>query len=136
MLMFAKAEPNSSLTLSEISINEGLSLPYAGKLLMILKKADLVRAVRGRNGGYILARPADQITLQEIFGALGDSLYGRHHCERYSDSDDACIHSDDCRVGGLWNVFDHYIQGILQRVTLSDIANGKLDIKETIGLRE
>ena len=53
MVLLARQE-GGSLTLPEISEAEGLSISYAGKLLNILKKAGLVKSVRGRLGGYAL----------------------------------------------------------------------------------
>lgn len=126
MILFSQA-PEGMLTLPEISSKEGLSLPYAGKLLMRLKKAGLVRAVRGRNGGFILCRPADKIYLKEILSALGDALYGSHHCDRYSVDEKICRHHDNCKVGTLWGYFNRHIQSIIEKVTLADIAAGKLD---------
>jgi len=128
LLLFADNGESQSLTLQEISNKEGLSLPYAGKLLMILKKAGLVEAIRGRKGGYVLSRPASEIKLQEVFSALGESLYGSHHCEKYSESDDVCVHSDDCKVGSLWDSFNTHIQSILTTVTLADVAEGKTEL--------
>jgi len=126
MLLFARNKPGQSLTLPEISEKEGLSLPYTGKLIMILKKAGLLKAVRGRNGGYILAQAPDKIKLDEIFAALGDKLYGPHHCNRYGK--DNCVHSGRCRVASIWSFFDHYIQTVLSQLTLADVAAGKVDM--------
>jgi Rrf2 family protein len=125
MVLFARAEPGESLTLPEISDKEGLSIPYAGKLITILKKAGLLKAVRGRNGGYILAQPAEKIKLDEIFAALGDKLYGPHHCYRYGK--DNCAHTGDCRIGSIWSFFDQYIQTVLSKLTLADVAEGNVD---------
>ena len=52
--MILLARNNAPMSLPEISDAEGLSIPYAAKLLGILRKADLVSAERGRNGGYRL----------------------------------------------------------------------------------
>ena len=126
MLMFAKYSNGKPLTLPFISDNESLSLPYAAKLLMILKKAGLVRAVRGRNGGYVLSRSAESIALKDVFEALGDSFFGQHHCARYSGSE-PCVHNDDCPVRSMWSSFDKYISTILNNVTLADLAEKKFD---------
>ncbi len=127
MLLFARAKPGTSLTLPEISDKEGLSLPYAGKLIMILKKAGLLKAVRGRNGGYILAQLPEKISLDEIFAALGDKLYGPHHCDRYGRTKGECVHTGDCQVGSIWRFFDQYIQTVLSRLTLADVVSGKVE---------
>lgn len=134
MILFSAA-PNGMLTLPEISSKEGLSLPYAGKLLMKLKKAGLVRAVRGRNGGFILIRPANQIYLREILSALGNSLYGSHHCNRYSFDDEACRHQDDCKVGTLWSFFNQHIDSIIEKITLADVAAGNLNLPKLINIQ-
>jgi len=134
MILFSSA-PNGMLTLPEISSQEGLSLPYAGKLLMLLKKAGLVRAVRGRNGGFILIRPADEIFLKEILSALGNSLYGSHHCDRYSVDEDSCRHQGDCKVGNLWDFFNQHIQSVIEKITLADVADGNLKAPKLINIQ-
>ncbi|MEW5923258.1 MAG: Rrf2 family transcriptional regulator [Candidatus Zixiibacteriota bacterium] len=131
MLLFVEKGNGTPLTIPEISSTEKLSIPYAGKLLMILKQAGLVKAVRGRKGGYILSKPAQQIPLREIFSALGEPFFGNHHCGRYTGESDVCVHDDDCRVRQMWSTFDRFINGILGKVTLADLANGKLDFLES-----
>jgi Rrf2 family transcriptional regulator, iron-sulfur cluster assembly transcription factor len=129
MLMFARKNNGKPLTLPIISRSESLSVPYAAKLLMILKKAGLVKAVRGRNGGYILSRPANEIALKDVFEALGDSFFGQHHCARYS-GDTSCVHNEDCPVRSMWSSFDSYISSIIKNVTLADLASGQFDFDQ------
>jgi Rrf2 family protein len=127
MLMFAEKGPETPLTITEISAGEGLSVPYTGKLLMILKQAGLVRAVRGRNGGYILARPPEEMILKDIFDALGEPFFGPHHCTRYAADNDVCVHNENCKVRDMWATFEQFIGGILGRLTLADLAAGNCD---------
>lgn len=119
------------LTIPEISASEKLSVPYAGKLLMILKQAGLVRAVRGRKGGYVLTKPPEQIQLKEIFAALGEPFFGNHHCRRYAGDSDICVHDGDCKVRTMWSTFDRFISGILEKVSLADLASGRFDFLES-----
>lgn len=127
MILLAKS--NHSMTLPEISTKEGLSLPYAGKLLMILKQAGLVKAVRGRKGGYVLSKPSQEITLSEIFSALGEPVFGPTHCERYSGEGDCCVHTEDCTVRDVWGAFNEFVSGYLDRVNLAELANGKKELR-------
>lgn len=135
MLLFVKRGIDTPLTLPEISASEGLSIPYAGKLLMILKQAGLVKAVRGRKGGYTLAKPADKQFLKEIFDALGESIFGPHHCDRHTGDRDVCVHIDSCTVRDMWNIFDQFIGNILDKVTLADLASGDYDFADTLSTR-
>ncbi|SYZ72182.1 Transcriptional regulator, BadM/Rrf2 family [Candidatus Zixiibacteriota bacterium] len=124
MILLARSGTGESLTLPEISAKEGLSLPYAGKLLMILKQSGLVKAVRGRRGGYTLAKPAEEIVLREVFDALGEPVFGPNHCERYNEDGECCVHNDDCTVRTVWGTFNRFVSGYLDSVTLADLVKG------------
>ncbi len=132
MILLARNQ-ELSLTLPEISAREGFSQPYAGKLLMILKQAGLVRAARGRRGGYVLARPAQDILLKDIFGALGEPVFSASHCERFSGESDTCIHVDDCAVKDVWGAFNEFVTDYVARTSLADLAIGKTQLKELTG---
>jgi Rrf2 family protein len=128
MVLLAK-NSGGPLTLPEISAKEGLSLSYSGKLLMLLKNARLVKSVRGRQGGYMLAKPAEEFALKQIFDALGTPLYSPKHCERYKGDLENCIHTRDCTVRGMWKGFSKMIDTVLGKLTLADLANGNYDFK-------
>jgi Rrf2 family transcriptional regulator, iron-sulfur cluster assembly transcription factor len=130
MLLLSSIGPEETLTLPDFQNKEGLSIPYAGKLLMILKRAGLVKAARGRNGGYALAKAPEKIVLREIFNALGESAFSQAHCERHSGIYKICVHQDGCRVREVWRTFDSFIGRVLDMITLADVANGKFDMLE------
>src|SRR4051794_351979 len=74
LLRLAKAE-SGSLTLPEIAAAEGLSVPHVAKLMSVLRQANMVDSVRGRSGGYRLARPAEEIGLGRLLLVLGEPLF-------------------------------------------------------------
>jgi Rrf2 family iron-sulfur cluster assembly transcriptional regulator len=125
MILLARNAAESSLTIPEISAREGLSLPYAGKLLMILRNAGLVKAARGRQGGYVISKPPEQIRLKEIFCALGKPLFSSGHCERYAGENECCVHAKDCTVKTVWGTVNNFVSGYLNNTTLADLALGK-----------
>jgi Rrf2 family protein len=57
-----------------IARRQGISEAYLDQLLTLLRRAGLVRSVRGPRGGHELARPADQISLLEVLSALEGSF--------------------------------------------------------------
>ena len=132
MLLFTRQNSGTPFTLPQISNDEALSVPYAAKLLMILKKADLVRAVRGRKGGYILARSAEQISVGEILRALGEGFFSKEHCLRFSGDDAVCIHNNDCSIREIWSSFERLFTLVLGRITLADLANRGFSFKDII----
>lgn len=55
---------------------QGISREYLAKVMRLLTKADVLKSSVGVNGGYVLGRDADKITLSEIFNAVeGDNFY-------------------------------------------------------------
>ncbi|MBZ0264105.1 Rrf2 family transcriptional regulator [bacterium] len=128
MIILARCGKDQALTLPEISEREGLTVSYAGKLLMILRQADLVQAERGRHGGYKLAKPAESISLKEIFKALGEPVFNPAHCKRYSGENETCIHTKDCRVRDVWATLSMFIDDYLQGISLADLAYGEIKI--------
>ena len=136
MLFLAKHHESKPLTLPEFSKNEGVSIPYVGKLLMILKKADLVKAIRGRNGGYSLTRDPSDILLKEIFDALGEPVYSAEHCDKFSGDKAICVHKNKCTVRGVWKTFDGFIGTILTKITLADLINTKGNINKILDIQK
>jgi len=71
LALHATEGPVQSLQIAE---RQGIPKQYLDQLMLILKKAGLVESSRGRQGGYVLARPANRITLLEIVTALEGPL--------------------------------------------------------------
>ena len=132
MLLLARRGLRASLTLPDFAESERLSVPYAAKLLMILKRAGLVRAARGRNGGYVLTKDPKKIKLKEIFDALGDPVFSSGYCDRFSGENDVCVHTDDCTVRHIWQSFNGLIGNMFSQVSLADTAAGDIDFSKTM----
>ena len=132
MLLLARRGTDETLALPEFELREGLSIPYAAKLLMILKRAGLVKAERGRKGGYMLARAPEQIALKEILDALGEPVFSSSHCGRHTGQFDTCVHHDDCQVRVIWKSFDNFIGQMLSGITLADVASGNLEFLQNV----
>lgn len=126
LVAIAKSGEHAQLSISEIAEMEGLSVPYTSKLLSILGKAKLVDAVRGRTGGFSLAKPSKDITLLEITLALGGPLMDVDHCERHTGLLDECVHLDNCSIYNVYSGLIGYITEYLQSTTLADMIDESL----------
>jgi Rrf2 family protein len=132
MVLLARSGTEHPLTLPEFGVREGVSTPYAGKLLMILKKSGLVRAVRGRNGGYVLAIPPEEISLKQVFDALGQPVFSTNHCDRYTGENEICVHQGGCSVRNIWETFEGITRTLLERISLAELASGDVDFLKEI----
>lgn len=114
-----------SATIPEISRREGLTEPHVAKLMTELRKGNLITSTRGQQGGYSLARPANEITVSEILDVLGGKLYDESFCERHSGKDAVCSRAMGCSIKSLWGEVQQAIDSVLTNVTLADIAAGE-----------
>lgn len=121
LLTLATRGEESQLTIPEIAEKEGLSEPYVGKLLSLLKKGNLIKSVRGRKGGFTIAKPANKITLLEAVTSLGGPLIEPNHCTKFTGVLQQCVHYDCCSVRYVLGGLVAYIGEFLSKTTLADI---------------
>ena len=103
-------------SVKEIAERTGLPQPYLEQILLAVKGAGLVRSKRGVGGGYVLARPPEEITLADILAAVDGpltTLMGEHdHCEGH------------CVLQEVWVGVSEETRQILERFTLADLVDG------------
>jgi len=102
---------------SDVAQDTKLALPTVQKLLKVLAKSDLVESVRGSDGGYRLARPAEQISAADILDALEGPL-AITECSADSSS---CELEDSCNVGSAWQRINTAIRNALADVSLAEL---------------
>ena len=105
----------------DIAERTGLPQPYLEQILLALKGAGLVRSKRGVGGGYVLARPAAEITLGEVVSAVDGPIvvgdFGRPH------EDGACDHEGQCVLLGVWADVGRTMRAHLDSYTLADMVD-------------
>lgn len=125
MVQLALGVDEAPMTVAQVAEREGLSTEYAGKLLNLLGQAGLVRSVRGRNGGFTLARPAEQITLAQIVRALSHDLFDTEYCERHSGAEEVCVHQSACTLRPVWSAVSEIVGQVLESFTLMDLLRSE-----------
>ncbi len=124
LLRLAQAGEGQALTIPEIAAAEGLSTPYAAKLLALLRQGDLIESVRGRSGGYRLASSPQDIRLGAVLLALGEPLFDDPgYCQRHAgtESNGRCVHLTSCNLRALWHTLEHWMRRTLDQLTLADL---------------
>jgi Rrf2 family iron-sulfur cluster assembly transcriptional regulator len=125
LLALARKGPEGQLTIPDIARAEGLSIPYTSKLLSILRKSGLITSVRGRGGGFCIARPPDQITLNDVLTALGGPLIEPDHCSRHSGQLEECVRAERCSIHDLLGDLASYVSSFLTQTTLQSILDNE-----------
>ncbi|HEV8137463.1 MAG TPA: Rrf2 family transcriptional regulator [Pyrinomonadaceae bacterium] len=128
LLQLARAQTTKeSLTLSQIAGQEGISSANAGKLMWILTKAGLVQSTRGTKGGYVLARPANEIRLNQVIRVL-EGEPAESHCKSYAGVLDACIHTGDCGIRPVIVELHQIVDNALAEITLSQLLGTEANV--------
>jgi len=109
-----------TVVLKSIAERQGLSESYLEQLFAVLKKAKLVKSVRGAQGGYSLADCAERITVGQILRALEGPVVA-HKCA--AEKGRPCSTSYNCCI--TKNVFERIEEGIYKiadSITLAQLA--------------
>ena len=115
---FNQSEP---ISLRDISLRQGISLVYLEQLFLKLKKNEVVKSIRGKNGGYILSRNASDIKISDILFAVEEKVK-TVGCEKHSKK--GCNgRSAKCISHNLWDELEVYINNFFQQRSLSDLIN-------------
>ena len=116
----------------DLARRTGLPQPYLEQILLSLKGVGLVRSKRGVGGGYVLARPAERITLAEIVAAVDGPIVAGDFGEPHKDG--ACDHEGQCVLLGVWADVGNHMREHLSSFTLADMvlqARGVRPVKRT-----
>src|SRR3984957_3113442 len=115
----------SVVPLAEIAEHDGMPLAYLEHLVARLRKAGLIDSRRGSRGGYMLSRPAEQITMAEVVEALEGSIAPIECISQSADGSIVCSRESDpnhvCPTKLLWTRVRGSIVRTLQETTLADL---------------
>jgi len=92
-----------------------------------LRRAGLVSSKRGPAGGHTLSRSPDAITLREAFEVLEEGA-SPWWCVEVEDPD--CAYAPGCGVRPIWMAMKTAAEGVLDRLTLLDIASTRTPVKK------
>ena len=101
-------------------------------MLRVLRKGGFVKAARGKEGGYTLARPAEAIVIGEVIDTLGGRLFESNFCESHTGQVPICTRSVDCSVRSLWRAVQVAVDHVLSRATLRDLQQNEEDMNSWV----
>lgn len=128
VLVLAARFGEGSLSVSQISLKEGISTPYLEQILNALKKRHFVKSVRGPQGGYVLAKKPSEITLQELLMILEE--------DKVFPVSEKPAHKADLDEISLanwifWRKFQTSLEEGLSKITLKELLDEARRLKKT-----
>lgn len=118
MLDLAIHYGEAPISIKSISQRQKISEYYLEQLFSPLRKANLIKSIRGAQGGYVLNKPPEDITVAEIMNVLEGPI-------EISDCLDgsSCNNMDCCATRLLWTKIKKSIDDVMESVTLKDMVD-------------
>ena len=119
----AKFNSMNPVSLRDISLRQGISLDFLEQIFSKLKKNDIVKSIRGTNGGYILNKKPENIKLANILNAVDEEVKTLQ-CKK--ESKKGCNgKTSKCITHNLWDELEVHINNFFEQKNLKDLANNK-----------
>lgn len=122
LIRIGSCKDRDGMSIPQLSETEQLSQHYIAKLTRLLRMSNLIRSTPGNKGGYVLAKPADEIVIKQVLEALGTPLD-----KEFTDENGAvmrfCTNSVDCSSRSLWQMIQMTVNNLLERITLLDLVS-------------
>ena len=115
----AKNNVKEPISLTEISLRQGISISFLEQLFLKLRRNNLVQSIRGPSGGYVLSKPPEEIKLLSIINAVDEKIKTLK-CRK--ESKRGCNHkSIKCITHNLWDDLEIHINKFFENNTLNDV---------------
>ena len=123
----ASFDRQNPISLRDISLRQNISLVYLEQIFSKLKKNNIVKSIRGTNGGYILAKDPEQIKLLNIFSAV-DEKVKTVRCRR--ESKKGCNGKlTKCITHNLWDELEMHINNFFEKKNLGEFLKNNIETK-------
>lgn len=120
MIDLARYSEEEPVSISSIAARQDISERYLEQLVGLMKKAGLVRSIRGATGGYVLARNACEISVGDVLRALEGSLEPVKCAAFYSE--EGCTASDGCVTKYVWQKINESINETVNQMMLDELV--------------
>lgn len=128
LIRLASQPPGELVQLSELAREENISPGYLEQIVRTLRPLGILRAVRGVGGGYTLARPAAEITMEDIF----ENLEGALSPVGCLVGDGVCSRQQICTTRSFWRALDEHVRNFLRGMTLEQLVVTMDDMPEAL----
>jgi Rrf2 family transcriptional regulator, iron-sulfur cluster assembly transcription factor len=104
------------VSIKSISEREDISAEFLEQIFFKLRKANMIRSVRGPGGGFFFARPLDKITLMDIIEGSGEGM-GITPCA--CGKKEPCNRKSDCPAYAIWRAMDGHMRDFAEAQTIA-----------------
>ena len=130
-LIMRLATIGEQLTLSQLAEAEVLPEPTVAKLLGMLRRGGVVEAVRGRNGGYVLAKPPERTSAGSVIRSISGEQVFEYPCSDSTDRPD-CTRTEDCGLRPVWKHLGSRVSEVLDQTSIADLLRTEMSVSSNL----
>ena len=125
LIDLARFDNINPVSLRDISLRQGISLDYLEQIFSKLRKNQIVKSIRGTQGGYVLSKKPNEIKLNNIFHAV-DEKVKTVKCNK--ESKKGCNgKASKCITHDLWDELETHINTFFEKKSLEDLLKNKIE---------
>ncbi len=129
LIDLAKYSEIDPVSINSIATRQGISERYLEQLMTLLKKAGLIKSIRGAGGGYVLAKGMEDISVGDVLRALEGDL-NPVECPAYS-SEDSCEAAGGCVTKYVWQRINDSINQTVNEISLKQLVEESRKVQNT-----
>ena len=114
----SKLESDVLLSLKKFSLQSSISFLFLQKIAKNLREANIIKAVKGKAGGYLLAKPADKISVKEVIDAV-DGPYSMMECAK---TDHCCEIRKKCKMRHGLEAINRQMIKYFEKLKVTDLS--------------
>ncbi len=122
MIDLAQHADEGAISLKAISARQSVSMKYLEAIAAMLNRGELIRSVRGKEGGYLLARPAEKISVAEVMAITEGSL-APIACDGLKNASCERAGAGLCLTFPMWQKLDAMIEQYLSGISIRDLLD-------------
>ena len=126
LAQYSEIEP---VSINSIATRQGISERYLEQLMTLMKKAGLIKSIRGASGGYVLAKEIEEISAGDVLRALEGNLQPVE-CAAFSQ-EDSCEASGVCVTKYVWQRINESINKTVDEISLKQLVEESKNVKDT-----
>ena len=121
MIDLARYSEKEPVSIGSVAVRQEISERYLEQLVALLKKAGLVKSIRGASGGYVLAKKPSEIFVGDILRALEGSLEPVKCAAFDTTTGEGCMASDGCVTKYVWQKINDSINDTVNQIMLDEL---------------
>ena len=129
LIDLAKYSEIEPVSINSIATRQGISERYLEQLMTLLKKAGIIKSIRGAGGGYVLAREMSDISVGDILRALEGSLESVESAA--FSQEDSCEAAGGCVTKYVWQKINESINRTVNEISLKQLVEESKAVPDT-----